>query len=112
VITVHPGDTVSLVGEFWTSDCFDTSPTGACERGPGDERPLRGIDVDLLQGGEAVVRVAEDVDAEPGLTLSVSFRVPDLHPGAYMISAHDGGGQAQSYPELWLRIKEAPESSG
>jgi hypothetical protein len=38
VITVHPGDTVSLVGEFWTSDCFDTGPTGACERGPGDER--------------------------------------------------------------------------
>jgi hypothetical protein len=25
VITVYPGDTVSLVGQFWTSDCFDTA---------------------------------------------------------------------------------------
>ena len=113
VITVHPGDTVSLVGEFWTSDCFDTGPTGACERGPGDERPMRGIDVDLVQGEESVVvRVVEDEAAEPDLTLSVSFPVPDINPGAYRISAHGGGVQAQSYPELWLRIKGAPGSSG
>jgi hypothetical protein len=110
VITVHPGDTVSLVGEFWTSDCFDTGPTGACERGPGDERPLRGIDVDLLQGQKAVVRVADDVDAEPDLTLSVSFQVPDVSPGGYRILVHGGGIEAQVFPELWLRSKEAPGS--
>ena len=110
VITVHPGDTVSLVGEFWTLDCFDTGPTGACDRGPGDERPLRGIDVDLLQGQEAVVRVAEDVDANPDLTLSVSFPVPDVNPGGYRILVHRGG-VVQAYHELWLRIREAPGSS-
>jgi hypothetical protein len=107
VIRVSPGDTVSLVGEFWTDDCFDTGPTGACDRGPGDERPLRGIDVDLLQGQEPVVRVAEDVDAEHDLTLSVSFHVPDVSPGGYRILVHDEGIQAQVYPELWLRIREA-----
>jgi hypothetical protein len=111
VITVHPGDTVSLVGEFWTSDCFDAGPTGACERGPGDERPLSGIDVDLLQGQEAVVRVADDVDAEPDLTLFVSFQVSDVSPGGYRILVHGGGIAAQVTPELWLRIKEAPPSA-
>ena len=111
VTTVHPGDTVSHVGEFWTSDCFDTGPTGACERGPGDERPLTGIDVDLLQGQKPVVRVAEDVDAEPDLTLSVSFQVPDVSPGGYRISVRGGGIEAPVYPELWLKVREAPASA-
>ena len=108
VITVHPGDTVSLTGEFWTSDCFDTGPTGACERGPGDERPITGIAVDLLQGQKPVVRVAEDVDAKPDLTLSVSFQVPDLSPGGYRISVRGGGIEAPVYPELWLKVRETP----
>jgi hypothetical protein len=66
--------------------------------------------VDLLQGQKAVVRVADDVDAEPDLTLSVSFQVPDVSPGGYRILVHGGGIEAQVFPELWLRIKEAPGS--
>jgi hypothetical protein len=111
VITVHPGDTVSLVGEFWTSDCFDTGPTGACERGPGDERPLTGIAVDVLQGQKPVVRVVEDADAKPDLTLSVSFEVPDVSPGGYRISVHSGGIEGSVYPELWLKVRAAPASA-
>jgi hypothetical protein len=108
VIGVHAGDTVELVGDAWTDDCFDTGATGACERGPGDERPARGIDVDLVQADGVVVRVVEDVAAEPDLTLSVSFQVPDVNPGGYRVIVHDRGLEAQAYPELWIRIKGAP----
>ena len=103
VIKVAPGDSVSLVGEYWTSDCFDTGPIGPCARGPGDERPMRGIDVDLLRGGDPVARVVEDMTAESDLTLSAVFRVPALEPGRYRILVHDRG--AEGYPELFLRIR-------
>ena len=99
---VAPGDEVSLVGEFWTLDCFDTGSSGSCERGPGDERPMRGIDVDLLRGGEPVVRVLENVSAGSDLRLDVTFRVPEIAGGSYRILAHDQ--DASGYPELWLRV--------
>jgi hypothetical protein len=62
---VSPGETVVLVGEFWTPDCFDTGPTGACEREPGDEEPMQGIDVDLVQNEIPILRVVEDATADP-----------------------------------------------
>ena len=99
---VSPGDTVILEGEGWTSDCFDTGPTGSCERGPGDELPMRGIDVDLLQNGLPVARVIEDVTAESDLTLRVSFTVPDVGRGRYRVLVHDRG--AQGYPDLFLLV--------
>src|SRR5262245_53657807 len=80
-LVVAPGDRVSLFGDGWTSDRFDTGPTGACERGPGDEQPMRGIDVDLLQNELQVARVIENVTAEPDFTLRLSFTVPDLGKG-------------------------------
>lgn len=99
-VTVSPGDTVSLVGEFWTFDCFDTN-TGACERGPGDERPMRGIDVDIRQhGGLATYRVAENLTADPDLTLSIDFQVPDLEPGRYRLLV-----RGAEDPPLFLIVK-------
>ena len=101
---VSPGETVVLVGEYWTPDCFDTGPIGACERGPGDEEPMHGIDVDLLQNEIPIERVVEDVTAEPDLTLRVSFTVPDLAEGArFRVLVHDRG--AEGYPELFLLVR-------
>jgi hypothetical protein len=95
---------VVLVGEFWTPDCFDTGPTGACERGPGDEEPMQGIDVDLLQNEIPILRVVEDATAEPDLTLRVSFTVPVIDEGArYRLLVHDR--RAQGYPELYLIVR-------
>ena len=100
---VSPGDSVSLIGKHWTSDCFDTGPIGACERGPGDERPMHGIDVDLLRKG-STERVAEDLSAESDLTLSVVFQVPNLEPGRYRVLVHDR--DAEGAPDLFLKIRE------
>jgi len=100
---VSPGDSVTLIGEFWTSDCFDTGPIGACERGPGDERPMEGIDVDLMRNERVVSRVVKDVTASSDLSLTVVFSVPELEPGRYLVLVHDRG--AQGYPELWLKVR-------
>jgi hypothetical protein len=70
---------------------------------------MRGIDVDLLRSGSAVVRVAEDVSAERDLTLSLSFRVPELEPGRYRILVHDRG--AEGYPKLVLKVEDASTPS-
>jgi hypothetical protein len=99
---VSPGDHVTLVGEGWTSDCFDTGPAGACARGPGDERPMRGIDVDLFQNQIPLFRVIEDATANEDFTLAVTFTVPDLDRGRYLVLVHDRG--AQGYPELFLLV--------
>ena len=101
---VSPGDEVTLIGEFWTGDCFDTGPVGGCARGPGDELPMTGIDVDLLRGENVVVRVVKDASADDDLKLRVTFLVPEIAGGAYRIVVHDRG--AEGYPELWLRIRK------
>jgi hypothetical protein len=100
---VAPGDEVTLIGEFWTGDCFDTGPNGACERGPGDELPMTGIDVDLLRGENVVVRVVEDASADDDLKLRVTFLVPEIAGGAYRIVVHDRGAEGDR--ELFLRIR-------
>jgi hypothetical protein len=101
---VSPGDTVSLVGQRWTLDCFDTGPTGACARGPGDELPMRGLDVDLVPSGEgATVRVVEGVNARPDLTLAETFTVPELERGLYRIIVRDGS--EESFPDLFLTVR-------
>jgi hypothetical protein len=97
---VQPRVVVSIVGEYWTNDCFDTGDGGGACYGPGNERPMKNIDVELVRRGttDAVV-VAEGISArgeDEGWFLS--FRVPDLPPGRYLIHAHErgnteGGGQ-------------------
>jgi hypothetical protein len=101
-MAVAPGDRVSLVGEYWTPDCFDTGPTGTCERGPGDEQPMRGVDVDLLQQELLEVRVIQDATANEDLTSALTFTVPELERGRYRVLVHDRG--AQGYPELFLTV--------
>ena len=101
---VSPGDRVSLVGASWTPDCFDTGPIGACQRGPGDERPTRGIDVDLVRSGNVITRVVDNLDAAPDLTIAVTFTVPELAAGRYEILVHDRGQQGE--PHLVMTIRE------
>ena len=63
-LEVQPRVAVSIVGEFWTNDCFDTGEGGGACYGPGNERPMKNIDVTLVREGttDAVV-VAEGISA-------------------------------------------------
>jgi hypothetical protein len=102
---VSPGDRVTIVGRFWTRDCFDTdgpgSP-GSCS-GFGDERPMTDIDVELGRPVTPVAVLAEGLSAGgENESWFLTFRVPELQPGTYRITAHDG--DTQGYPTLSLRV--------
>jgi hypothetical protein len=43
VLEVGPGTMGSIVGEFWTHDCFDTGGGGGACYGPGNERPIMNL---------------------------------------------------------------------
>jgi hypothetical protein len=100
ILVVQPHVVVSIVGDFWTHDCFDSRGGGACERGPGDERPMTNIDVELRGTTDSVV-IAEGISARgEDESWLLTFRVPELPQGTYRIYAHDGDAGA----ELSLRV--------
>ncbi|MGH2538934.1 MAG: hypothetical protein ACRDG8_06720 [Actinomycetota bacterium] len=79
ILEVQPRVVVSIVGEYWTNDCVGPGGGGACY-GPGNERPMKNIDVELVRRGtsDAVV-VAEGISARgEDESWFLSFRVPDL----------------------------------
>jgi hypothetical protein len=108
---VRPNVAVSIVGEFWTNDCFDTGGGGACY-GPGNERPMKNIDVTLVREGttDSVV-VAEGISAHgEDESWFLTFRVPDLPPGKYLIHAVEHGSTGGGGQQLFLRVSDdAPE---
>jgi hypothetical protein len=107
---VSAGDRVTIVGQFWTRDCFDTggpdgsrSCMGSGDERPTDERPMTDIDVELARPVTPVAVLAEGLSAGgENLSWSLTFRVPELQPGTYRIYAHDG--DAESYRKLFLRV--------
>lgn len=106
-LDVRPHVAVSIVGEFWTNDCFDTGGGGACY-GPGNERPMKNIDVTLVRKGttDAVV-VAEGISAHgEDESWFLTFRVPDLQPGKYLIHAVEHGSTGGGGQQLFLRVSD------
>lgn len=101
-LQVSPGDAVTIVGQFWTHDCFGPGGGGPCH-GPGNERPMRNIDVELGRPVTTVAVLAEGLSAGGGdQSWSLTFRVPELGAGSYRIHAHDGG--VEGAPKLFLRV--------
>jgi hypothetical protein len=110
-LEVQPRVVVSIVGEFWTNDCFGMEGGGACY-GPGNEHPIKNIDVTLVREGttDAVV-IAEGISARgENESWFLSFRVPDLQPGKYLIHAVEHGSTGGGGQQLFLRVSDdAPE---
>ena len=107
-LSVQPRVVVSIVGEFWTNDCFDTGEGGGACYGPGNERPIKNIDVTLVREGttDAVV-VAEGISARgENESWFLSFRVPDLQPGKYLIHAVEHGSTGGGGQQLFLRVSD------
>lgn len=112
VLEVQPRVMISIVGEGWTNDCFDTGGGGGACYGPGNERPMKNIDVTLVREGttDAVV-VAEGISAQgEDESWFLTFPVPDLQPGKYLIHAVEHGSTGGGGQQLFLQISEkAPE---
>ncbi len=72
---------------------------------------MKNIDVELVREGttDAVV-VAEGIDAQgENESWLLTFRVPDLQPGKYLIHAHERGN-TEGGRQLFLRVSgKAPE---
>ena len=111
-LEVRPYVAVSIVGEFWTNECFDTLGGGGACSGPGNERPIENIDVSLVREGttDSVV-VAEGISADgEDQSWFLTFRVPDLQPGKYLINAVEHGSTEGGSHQLFLRVSDdAPE---
>ena len=109
-VHVRPHAAVSIVGEYWTNDCFDTGGGGACS-GPGNERPIKNIVVEVIREDKTdKVLVAEGISAEgEDESWSLTFRVPDLPPGNYFIQAKEKGSSGGGGMRLFLRVSpDAP----
>jgi hypothetical protein len=107
VLEVGPGTVISIVGEFWTNDCFDSGGGGGACYGPGNERPMKNIDVELVHKGttDGAV-VAEGVSAHgENESWSLTFQVPDLEPGKYLIHAQEHGSTGGGGQELFLVLR-------
>lgn len=59
---VHPGDTVTVVGQYWGDDCYDTGNQPAGEGVLG--LPRTGIVVVFVQGGTETIVARGDADTE------------------------------------------------
>lgn len=90
---VRPNGVVSIVGEYWTNDCFDTGGGGGACYGPGNERPIEDIVVELIREDRTdKVVVAKGISAEgEDESWFLTFRVPDVPPGNYFINAKERG---------------------
>lgn len=75
----HPGETVTVHGEFFAAECNDTA-TGCS--GPRPSPPSRNIDVQLRGGSDVVASAV--VDANEDYEFTVDLRLPDdAAPGQY-----------------------------
>jgi hypothetical protein len=108
---VRPNGVVSIVGEYWTNDCFDTGGGGGACYGPGNERPIKNIDVELMRDGTTdTVVTAEGISAQgEDESWFLTFRVPDLPPGKYLLNAHERGSTGGG-AQLILRV--SPDAPG
>jgi hypothetical protein len=107
---VRPNGVVSIVGEYWTNDCFDTGNVGGACYGPGNERPIEDIVVELIHEDRTdKVLVAEGISARgEDESWFLTFRVPDLPPGNYFINAKERGSTGGG-TRLSLRVSpDAP----
>lgn len=107
---VRPNGVVSIVGEYWTNDCFDTGGGGGACYGPGNERPIEDILVELIREDKTrKVLVAEGISAQGEYeSWFLTFRVPDLPPGNYFIQAKERGSTGGG-ARLSLRVSpDAP----
>jgi hypothetical protein len=107
-LEVRPHVAVSIVGEFWTNDCFDTGGGGGACYGSGNERPMKNIDVKLVREGTTdPVVVAEGISAQgEDQSWTFTFRVPDLQPGRYLIRAVEHGSTGGGGQQLFLRVSD------
>lgn len=79
----RPGETVTILGEFFAAECNDTA-TGCS--GPRPSPPSRNIDVQLRRGSDVVASTV--VDANEDYEFIVQLPLPDdAAPGEYRVVA-------------------------
>jgi|GEM_PF-2285698 len=82
------GTDVTVTGEWWGSDCYDTGDPPAEEGFLGV--PASDIDVTILQDGRGWVVARGAADAEYGFTVTAPVSA-DLAPGPALLVAQEGG---------------------
>lgn len=89
----HPGQTVTVLGEFFAAECNDTA-TGCS--GPRPSPPSRNIDVQLRSGSDVVASTV--VDANEDYEFTVDLRLPDdAAPGEYRAVAVEDRPSTQEW---------------
>jgi hypothetical protein len=96
---VRPNGVVSIVGEYWTNDCFDTGGGGGACYGPGNERPIEDIIVEVIREDRTdKVLVAEGISAQgEDESCSLPSGCPTFHQGTTSSTPRSGaapGGAA------------------
>jgi hypothetical protein len=103
---VDRGDTITLTGEYFGTNCYDTGTPPPGEGVLG--KPATGIEVVLVQGDQETVVAAGNADKE--LKFTAEVEVPStLQPGVVTVLARtDTGAQSFDNPEEAMTISDAP----
>jgi hypothetical protein len=85
-----PGDTVTVVGASWGTDCNDVVSSPSCSHPPPLGRPADGIELRMTGPSQLVPRLGV-VNADDAYRFELSIQLPQaLAPGTYRIEAqHD-----------------------
>lgn len=105
---VRAGETVSVVGQYWGDDCYDTGTPQNGEAALG--RPLTGIVVMFVQGGTETIVARGDADA--GYEFRVDIVIPPTAVlGEARLSARGGGREGDDASREPLSVVSAGDPS-
>lgn len=105
---VHPGDTVTVVGQHWGDDCYDTGNQPAGEGVLG--LPRTGIVVVFEQGGTQTIVARGDADTE--YQFQVAVVIPQTAaPGEARLVARVGDTQGYDDSREPLSVASAGDGS-
>ena len=101
------GQTVTIKGEGWGDECYDTGPPPPGQGALGT--PVTGIEIVLTQGSTETVVARGDADATYRFTVDIT--VPDsLQPGTATLSARSSQVPAFALPQP-LTVSAQPSST-
>lgn len=89
---VRPNGVVSIVGEYWTDDCFDTGAEAVPAMAPATSARSK------TSSSSSYARTGRTRSLSPRISAEgedeswfLTFRVPDVPPGNYFINAKERG---------------------
>lgn len=104
--TVDRGEPITITGEAFGDNCYDTGPPP-----PGEDvlgKPLKRIEIVFVQGGAETVAARGDADRDFGFEIDVKLPA-DLQPGDVTVEARwANGGTAFNATTAALVVSDAP----